>query len=136
MRDHPWFGMECSHRNHSSCTQKITVGSWKAISMTLKAIPKVFENVPVEVREITKVYYGVILQGKEIIVVGLVVKDKNDGSKHLQLGTLAVPPKINKKEAISQVLKIEKLQCNVYVPKGAAVIRVKLFVKYPNTVDI
>ena len=103
--------------------------------MSIKAIPKVFETVPVEVQEITKFYYGAILQGEDTIVVGLVVKDKNDGSKHLKLGTLAVPPKINKKEAISQELNIEKLHGNVYVPKGAAVIRVKLLVKHPNVAN-
>jgi hypothetical protein len=65
-------------------------------------------------------------------VVGLVVKDKNDSFKHLKLGTLAVPPNINKKEALSHEINIDKLHCNIYVPKGAAVIRVKLLVKHPN----
>jgi hypothetical protein len=52
--------------------------------MRIKAIPKVFETVPVEVQQITKFYYGAILQGEATIIVGLVVKDKNDGSKHLK----------------------------------------------------
>jgi hypothetical protein len=84
MRDHPCFCIECSQRNYAECTQKITVGSWKATSMRIKAIPKVFETVPVEVQQITKFYYGAILQGEATIIVGLVVKDKNDGSKHLK----------------------------------------------------
>jgi hypothetical protein len=100
--------------------------------MSIKATPRVFETVPVEVQEITKFYYGAILQGEDTIVVGLVVKDKNDGSMHSKLGTLAVPPKINKKEALSQELNIEKVHCNIYVPKRVAVIRVKLLVKHPN----
>ena len=132
MRDHPCFCIECSQRNYANCPQKITVGSWKATSMSIKAIPKVFETVPVEIQEITKFYYGAILQGEDTFIVGLVMKNNIDGSKHLKLGTLAVPPKINKKEAISQELHVEKLQCTVYVPKGAAVIRVKLLVKHPN----
>jgi hypothetical protein len=117
MRDHPCFCIECSQRNYAECTQKLTVGSWKATSMSIKAIPKVFETVPVEVQEITKFYCGVILQGEDTIVVGLVVKDKNDGSKHLKLGTLAVPPKINKKEAISQSLTSKNCTVMFMFPK-------------------
>ena len=73
MRDHPCFCIECSQRNYANCTQKITVGSWKATSMNIKAIPKVFEKVPVEMQEITQFYYGAILQGEDTIIVGLVM---------------------------------------------------------------
>jgi hypothetical protein len=68
MRDHPCFCTECSQRNYANFTQKITVGSWKATSMSIKAIPKVYEAVPVEVQEIKKFYYGAILHGEETIV--------------------------------------------------------------------
>lgn len=130
IRDHPCFCAECSHRNYEDCSQKETVGQWNATTMTLKVIPKVYDTVPENVKNITKFYYGTILQSEQTSIVGMVMIDKSDGTKHLKFGTLSTPPKINKKEAISKDMKINKQNFTVAVPKNSAFIRVKLLIQH------
>ena len=132
MRDHPCFCSSCSTRNYSDCSHKETVGQWKATTMTLKTIPKVYDVVPVSVQKVTKFYYGTILQGEQTSIVAMMLTDKDTGTKHLKLGTLSAPPKINKKEAISRDIKINKVNFTVSVPKNAAYVRVKLLIQHPN----
>ena len=69
--------------------------------MTLKAIPKAFEVVPESIKGITKFYHGAILQEEETIIVGIMMKNNNDGLYHLNFGTLAVPPKIHSHRSIT-----------------------------------
>lgn len=132
MRDHPCFCTSCSSRNYGDCSQKETVGQWKATTMTLKTIPKVYDVVPVSVQKVTKFYYKTILQGEQTSIVAMVMIDKDTDTKHLKLGTLSASPKINKKEVVSKDMKINKVNFTVTVPKNAAYIRVKLLISHPN----
>lgn len=135
MRDLPCFCEQCSQRNYTGCTQKLTVGSWKSTAMTLKVIPKAFDVVPESIKGITKFYHGAILQEEETIIVGIMMKNNSDGLYHLNFGTLAVPPKINKKEALSQEHNIEKSVFTASVSKGAAFVRVKILAHCPTKVN-
>ena len=103
--------------------------------MTLKVIPKALEVVPESIKGITKFYHGAILQEEETIIVGIMMKNNNDGLYHLNFGTLAVPPKINKKEALSQEHNIEKSIYTASVSKGAAYVRVKMLAHSPTKVN-
>ena len=133
MRDHPCFCEPCRNRDSERCTQKHTVGCWKPIKMTKKINQKVYDCVPLSQRDITKFFDGLILQNDRTIIVGLSMTDKESGGKHLKFGTLAVPPRLNMKEALSHEHHIDKLHYDVHVPKGAAVVRVKMLLRHPNT---
>jgi hypothetical protein len=133
MRDHPCFCEPCRNRDSERCTQKHTVGCWKPIKITKKINQKVYNCVPLSQRDITKFFNGLILQNDRTIIVGLSMTDKESGEKHLKFGTLAVPPRLNMKEALSHEHHIDNLHYDVHVPKGAAVVRVKMLLRHPNT---
>jgi hypothetical protein len=133
MRDHPCFCEPCRNRDSEGCKQKHTVGCWKPIKMTKKTNQKVFDSVPSSQREITKFFDGLILQNDRTIIVGLSMTDKENGGKHLKFGTLAVPPRLNTKEALSHEHHFDKLHFDVHVPKGASVVRIKMLLRHPNT---
>jgi hypothetical protein len=135
MRDHPCFCEPCRNRDSEGCTQKHTVGCWKPITMTKKKNLKVFDSVPPSLRDITKFFDGLILQNDRTIIVGLLMTDKENGGKKLKFGTLAVPPRINIKEALSHEHYIDKLHYDVHVPRGAAVVKVKMLLQHPNTTN-
>ena len=61
--------------------------------------------------------------------------DKENGGKKLKFGTLAVPPRINIKDALSHEHYIDKLHYDVHVPRGAAVVKVKMLLQHPNTTN-
>lgn len=46
-----------------------------------------------------------------------------------------MPPRINSKEALSHEHHIDKLHYDVHVPKGAAVVRVKMLLRHPNSTN-
>ena len=135
MRDHPCFCEPCRNRDSDGCTQKQTVGCWIPTKMTKKCNPKVYDCVPPSLRDITKFFDGLIFQNDRTIIVGLSMTDKENGTKKLNFGTLAVPPRINIKEALSHEHHIDKLHYDVHVPKGAAVVKVKMLQRHPNTTD-
>ena len=116
-------------------TQIPTVGCWKLTAMTLKTIPKAYNVVPESIKGITKFYHGAILQEEETIIVGIMMKNNNDGLYQLNFGTLAVPPKINRKETLSQEHNIEKSVYTASVLKGAAFVRVKMLAHCPTKVN-
>jgi hypothetical protein len=104
-----------------------------ATTMTRKPIPKVYDSVISSLHAVTKFFEGVILQNDTTVIVGLVMIDKETNTKQLKLATLAVPPRINTKEALTVEHHIEKSHFVVHVPKGAAVVRVKMLYKHPNS---
>jgi hypothetical protein len=55
--------------------------------------------------------------------------------KQIKLAILAVPPRINVKEMLSFEHNIEKSLYDVCVPKGTAVVRVKMMLKHPNSTN-
>ena len=63
------------------------------------------------------------------------MKNNNDGLCHLNFGTLAVPSKIIKKEALSQEHNIEKSVYTVSVLKGTAYVRVKMLAHCPTRLN-
>ena len=103
--------------------------------MTKKSNAKVYDCVPASLRDATKFFDGLILQTDRTIIVGLSMTDKENGEKKLCFGTLAVPPRINIKEALTHEHHIDKLQYDVLVPKGAAVVKVKMLPRHPSTTD-
>lgn len=55
--------------------------------------------------------------------------------KEIKLAILAVQPRINVKEMLSFEHHIEKSAYDVCVPKGTAVVSVKMMLKHPNTTN-
>ena len=118
-----------------NCTQKHAVGEWKGTVMTIKKIPKVYENIGEEYKSTTKFFDGLILQNNATIIVGIIMTDKETSTRRLVFATLSVPPRLNTKEALSFEHHIDKLHYLVSVPKGTVVVRVKLLLRHPNTTN-
>lgn len=76
MRDHPCFCVLCRVKKYEECTQKHTVGQWKAINMTMKPIPKVCDSVVPSLHAVIKFFEGLTLQNDTTVIVGLVMTNK------------------------------------------------------------
>ena len=135
MRDHPCFCTSCIASDSNECSQLHTVGAWKAINMTRKIIAKVYDSVPESLFSVTKFFDGLITQSASTILVGIHMTDKVSGVKQTKIAILAVPSRINTKEMQSSEHHMEKCNYNICVPKGMAMVRVKLMLRHPNTVN-
>ena len=135
MRDHPCLCNACVRAHSDECTQKHTVGTWKPIKITRKINQKVFDCVPESLFQVTKFFDGLITQNMTTILVGINMVEKVTKIKQIKLAILAVPPRINVKEMLSFEHHIEKSAYDVCVPKGTAVVRVKMMLKHPNSTN-
>ena len=135
MRDHPCLCEACVRCHSDECTQKHTVGTWKPINITRKINQKVFDCVPESLYQVTKFFDGLITQNMTTILVGINMVEKVTKMKQIKLAFLAVPPRINVKEMLSFEHHVDKATYDVCVPKGTAVVRVKMMLKHPNSTN-
>jgi hypothetical protein len=135
MRNHPCFCSECRATNYAACRYVDIVGSWVPTTMTRKIIPKVYDEVPADLLAVTKFFHGAILQRDPIILLGILLRQKGDGTKILKLATFAAPPRINKKEPLILEHKIEGVNYVVTILKKTAFVRAKLLVRHPTNAD-
>ena len=134
MRDHPCFCKGCSVQDYDACSHKMTVGIWKSMPMTLKVIPKVYEQVPESLTEVTRFFDGAIRQSDPTIIIGLLLTENDDISKQLKYAVLSIPPRINVKGPISLEHTIDKMAFKINIGKGSAMIRAKILVKEVGTI--
>ena len=134
MRDHPCFCEGCSVQDYDACSHKMTVGTWISNTMTLKAIPKVYEQVPESLTALTRFFDGAIRQSDPTIIIGLLLTENENVGKHLKYAVLSIPPRINSKGPISLEHTIDKMVFKVIIGKGSAMIRAKILVKEVGTV--
>lgn len=135
MRNHPCNCIECRQRNYQACEYVDTVGTWVPTTMTRKSIPKVYDEVTENLLPVTKFFHGAILQSNPIIILGIMMKQKSDGTRHLKYATFAAPPRINKKEAQTQEYKIDNINYIVAVERKMAYVRVKILANHPTKTD-
>ena len=134
MRDHPCFCEGCSVQDYDACSHKMTVGTWKSTTMTLKVIPKVYDQVPENLTEVTRFFDGAIRQSDPTIIIGLLLTENDKIGKQLKYAVLSIPPRINGKGPISLEHTIDKMVFKVVIDKGSAMIRAKILVKEVGTV--
>ena len=127
MLDHPCFCERCSVQDYDRCSHKLTVGTWISSTMTLKAIPKVYEQVPETLTEITRFFDGPIRQS------GLLLTESDNVVKHLKYAVLSIPPRINNKGPMSLEHTIDKMIFKITIGKNSAMIRAKILVKEVGT---
>ena len=88
MRDHPCFCERCSVQDYDRCSHKLTVGTWISSTMTLKAVPKVYEQVPETLSEIMRFLDGPIWQSDPTIIIGMLLTESDNVVKHLKYAVL------------------------------------------------
>jgi hypothetical protein len=135
MRNHPCFCSQCRDRNYAECRYVDIVGSWVSTTMTRKVIPKVYDEVPADLVAVTKFFHGAILQRDPIILLGIILRQKGDGTKILKIATFAAPPRINKKEPLIIEHKIDGVNYVVTILRKTAFVRAKLLVRHPTNAD-
>ena len=134
MRDHPCFCERCSVQDYDRCSHKLTVGTWISSTMTLKAIPKVYEQVPETLTEVTQFFDGPIRQSDPTIIIGLLLTESDNVVKHLKYAVLSIPPRINNKGPMSLEHTIDKMIFKITIGKNSAMIRARILVKEVGTV--